>query len=103
MFNHGINVKIINFGKSRITIYKTYIFNEFDRHKEDYDVLYNQSNDLKVLDFLLDDSSFNKLSKLKKITIFSVMSVLFGIPLKYLNDLNITDYYINFLLYLILN
>ena len=90
MFNHGINVKIINFGKSRITIYKTYIFNEFDRHKEDYDVLYNQSNDLKVLDFLLDDSSFNKLSKLKKITIFSVMSVLFGIPLKYLNDQNKT-------------
>ena len=63
MFNHGINVKFINFDKSRITVYKTYIFNEFDRKEENYDVVYDQTNDLKILDSFLDDEMLEKVQK----------------------------------------
>ena len=86
MFNHGINVKFINFDKSRITVYKTYIFNELDRKDEDYDVVYNQTNDLRILDKLLDDEMLEKIQQLEKITIYSILSSLFDIPLKYLED-----------------
>jgi len=86
MFNHGINVKFINFDKSRITVYKTYIFNELDRKDEDYDVVYNQTNDLRILDKLLDEDMLGKIQQLEKITIYSILSSLFDIPLKYLED-----------------
>ena len=86
MFNHGVNVKFINFDKSRITVYKTYIFNELDRKDEDYDVVYNQTNDLKILDKLLDEEMLEKIQQLEKITIYSILSSLFDIPLKYLED-----------------
>ena len=86
MFNHGINVKFINFDKSRITVYKTYIFNEFDRKEENYDVVYDQTNDLKILDSFLDDEMLEKVQKLEKLTIYSIFSSLFDIPLQYLED-----------------
>ena len=86
MFNHGINIKLFNFNKSRITMFKTYIFNENDRIEDNYDVKYDETNDLNILNNLLTNEQLNKIKNINRITIYSLLSSIYNLQINYLDN-----------------
>jgi hypothetical protein len=96
MFNCGINVKLINFQFSRITAYKTYIFNENERKEKfsnRYEVPFDQNEDIRKILHNVNFLSLQMREKLKKsvnfnsgvnLTVNKIISFLFGF--KYFNQ-----------------
>ena len=87
MSNLGINVKLIDFEFSRMTIYKTYIFNENMREQYyplEYDVLYNPSNDIYKLlsnQNLISMKMSEKNLNIPKVDAYNTIAMLFDLPI----------------------
>lgn len=88
--NQGMNVRLVDFSKSRITAYGTYIFNENDRQRDypdDYDVRYNPMIDI----FSIIENHDLSVDRIKskrhlivegKTNIYNVIATLFDLPRK---------------------